>query len=95
MKSDIELMNQIDAYLKGELTESELTDFENKRIEDPAFDIKVVEHQNLVNHLSDYADRLKLSSEMNVIHESLDIYALKNEVAPEAPIVKRLWKKYL
>lgn len=94
MKSDIELMNQIDAYLKGELTESELADFEKKRIEDPAFDIKVVEHQNLVNHLSDYADRLKLSSEMNVIHESLDIYALKNEVAPEAPIVKRLWKKY-
>lgn len=94
MKSDLELTNQIDAYLRGELTELELSDFEKRRVEDPAFDIKVVEHQNLVKNLSDYADRLRLSSEMNVIHESLDIYALKNEVAPEAPIVKRLWKKY-
>ena len=94
MKSDIELTNQIDAYLRGELTESELIDFENKRIKDPAFDIKVVEHHNLLNHLSDYANRLKLTSEMNVIHESLDIFTLKNEVAPDAHIIKRLWKKY-
>ena len=94
MKSDIELTNQIDAYLSGELTESELIDFENKRIKDPAFDIKVVEHHNLLNHLSDYANRLKLTSEMNVIHESLDIFTLKNEVAPDAHIIKRLWKKY-
>ena len=92
MKSDIELTNQIDAYLRGELTESELIDFENKRIKDPAFDIKVVEHHNLLNHLSDYANRLKLTSEMNVIHESLDIFTLKNEVAPDAHIIKRLWK---
>ena len=94
MKSDIELTNQIDSYLRGELTESELIDFENKRIKDPAFDIKVVEHHNLLNHLSDYANRLKLTSEMNVIHESLDIFTLKNEVAPDAHIIKRLWKKY-
>ena len=94
VKSDIELTNQIDAYLRGELTESELIDFENKRIKDPAFDIKVVEHHNLLNHLSDYANRLKLTSEMNVIHESLDIFTLKNEVAPDAHIIKRLWKKY-
>ena len=94
MKSDIELTNQIDAYLRGELTESELIDFENKRIKDPAFDIKVVEHHNFLNHLSDYANRLKLTSEMNVIHESLDIFTLKNEVAPDAHIIKRLWKKY-
>jgi S1-C subfamily serine protease len=94
MKSDIELTNQIDAYLRGELNESELTEFEKKRVADPSFDMKVVEHQNLVNHLSDYSDRLKLSSEMNVIHESLDIYALKREVAPEAPLINRLWRKY-
>ncbi|SDM59699.1 Trypsin-like peptidase domain-containing protein [Daejeonella rubra] len=94
MKSDIELTNQIDAYLRGELTDSEIADFEKKRVEDPAFDIKVVEQQNLVLHLTDYADRMKLSSEMNAIHESLDIYDLKSQVAPEAPIIRRMWKKY-
>jgi hypothetical protein len=32
MKSDIELTNEIDSYLRGELNESERIDFENKRL---------------------------------------------------------------
>lgn len=94
MKSEIEIINQIDAYLRGELTESERSEFEQKRLSDSAFDLKVVEQANLVSHLSVYADRLKLKSDMNVIHETLDICELKNEVAPEAPIHIRLWRKY-
>lgn len=94
MKSDIEIINQIDAYLRGELSDADLFDFENKRREDPAFDLKVVEHSNLVSHLSEYSDALKLKSDMNIIHETLDIHAIRNQVAPEAPIYVRLWKKY-
>jgi serine protease Do len=94
MKSEIDIINQIDAYLRGELSDSELADFEQKRLNDAAFDLKVVEHSNLVSHLSEYSEIIKLKSDMNIIHESLDIYALKNEVAPEAPIYIRLWKKY-
>jgi S1-C subfamily serine protease len=94
MKSDIEIINQIDAYLRGELSDAEISEFEQKRLNDAAFDLKVVEHSNLVSHLSEYSETIKLKSDMNIIHESLDIYALKNEVAPEAPIYIRLWKKY-
>ena len=94
MNSETELTNQIDAYLRDELTESELSDFEKKRMDDPDFDMKVVEHQNLIQHLSEYGKRVKLSSDMNVIHESIDIQVIRTIVAPEAPLVRRLWKKY-
>lgn len=94
MNSDIELLNQIDAYLIGGLSATEMVDFEKRRLSDPEFDLKVVEHSNMVLQLSEYGKRLKLSSEMNAIHESLDIQAIRKEVAPEAPIVRKLWKKY-
>lgn len=88
------MTNLIDAYLHNELSADELSDFEKKRREDPAFDLQVVEQQNLVFHLTEYGKRVKLSSDMNAIHESLDISAIRNEVAPEAPLVRRMWRKY-
>lgn len=94
MNRDIELTDRIDAYLRGELTAAELSDFEKKRSEDPAFDFKVVEHQNLIQHLSEYGNRVQLSSDMEAIHEELDVQALKKELVPELPTIKRLWNKY-
>ncbi len=94
MNKDTELTNLIDAYLRGELSPAELSDFNQKRSDDPAFDLNVVEHQNLVAHLNEYGDRVKLTSEMNVIHEEIDIDALKREVRPELPLIHRLWNKY-
>jgi len=94
MNKDIELTNQIDAYLRGELSASEISDLEQKRKADPDFDLKVVEHQNLVQYLSEYGNREKFSSQMNAIHEEIDIQSIKREVYPEAPIVNRLWKRY-
>jgi S1-C subfamily serine protease len=94
MKSDIEIINQIDAYLRAELSVSELSEFEQKRLTDSAFDLKVVEHSNLVSQLSKYSETIKLKSDMNGIHETIDIYSLKNELAPKTPIHVKLWKKY-
>jgi len=94
MNKDTEITNLIDAYLKGELSSSELSDFQQKRSSDPAFDLNVVEHENLVGHLTEYGKRVRLSSEMNSIHDEIDIEALKREVKPELPIVYRLWNKY-
>jgi len=94
MNSDIELLSQIDAYLRGELSPSEMVDFEKRRLSDPAFDLKVVEHSNMVLQLSEYGKRVRLKSEMNAIHESMNVEAIRSEVAPDVPLVRRLWKKY-
>ena len=94
MNKDIELTNLIDAYLRGELSAAELADFERKRSDDPAFDLNVVEHQNLVRHMSDYGYRVKLTSDMNAIHDQIDVQALKRVLRPDLPIIHRLWNKY-
>lgn len=94
MNKDIELTEKIDAYLRGELTAAEVSDFEKKRSEDTNFDLKVVEHHNLTRHLSEYGKRVQLTADMNTIHEELDVYSLKQELAPELPVIRRLWKKY-
>jgi S1-C subfamily serine protease len=94
MNKDTEITNLIDAYLRGELSPSELADFQQKRSIDPAFDLNVVEHENLVGHLIEYGDRVKLITDMNAIHNEIDVEALKREVRPDLPIVHKLWKKY-
>lgn len=94
MDKNIELTDRIDAYLRGELSAAERAEFDKKRVEDPSFDLNVVEHQNLIAHLTEYGDRVKLVSEMNTIHHELDIDTLAREAKPEHPVVYRLWKKY-
>jgi serine protease Do len=94
MNKDIELTNLIDAYLRGELSAEELSDFQQRRDSDPAFDLKVVEHEVLVGHLNEYGQRIKLTAAMNAIHEDIDVDALVRELKPELPLVHRLWRKY-
>jgi S1-C subfamily serine protease len=94
MNKDTEITNLIDSYLRGELSPSEIVDFQQRRSIDPAFDLNVVEHENLVGHLIEYGKRVQLSSEMNAIHSEIDIEALKSEVRPELPLVRKMWNKY-
>ncbi len=94
MNKDTELTNLIDAYLRGELSPSELSDFNQKRSNDPAFDLSVVEHENLVTHLNEYGQRVRLTADMNAIYEEIDVDALKRELKPERPLIHRLWNKY-
>ncbi|MGB4399685.1 MAG: serine protease [Daejeonella sp.] len=94
MNKETEITNLIDAYLRGELSSEELADFQNRRSSDPTFDLSVVEHENFVSQMTDYGSRIRLTSEMNAIHEEIDIEALKREVRPELPIVHKMWNKY-
>ncbi|HYK77374.1 MAG TPA: serine protease, partial [Daejeonella sp.] len=92
--SDIELMNQIDAYLRGELSPQERADFENLRSQNPELDHRVVEHQNFLNQLTGYGKQRQLKADMDSIHEQLDIESLKEAALPVSSRVYILWKKY-
>lgn len=94
MDKDTEITNLIDSYLRGELSSSELADFQQRRSVDPAFDLRVVEHENLVGYLKAFGKRADLISEMNAIHEEIDVEAIKREVRPELPVVHKMWNKY-
>ncbi|WP_411272957.1 S1C family serine protease [Daejeonella sp.] len=94
MNKDIEIYNLIDSYLRSELSSTELADFKHRRSIDPGFDLMVVEHENLVGYLKEYGDRVQLTSEMNAIYQEIDVEALKREVQPELPVVRKMWDKY-
>lgn len=94
MKSEMEMINRIEAYLRGELTAEERTAFDKLREEDPAVDHQVVEHQNFMNELSGYSERKKLIAGMDAAHEELDLEALKSVLVPSASKVRTLFNKY-
>lgn len=94
MNNEIDLINKIEDYLLDRLSEEEKAAFEKLRSQDAALDHKVVEHQALMQSLSDYARRMELVSELGIIHQDIDIASLKRELTPAGVKVVKLWKRY-
>lgn len=94
MNDEIELINKIEDYLLNRLSETDKADFEALRSQDPALDHKVVEHKALMKSLSDYSQRRKLTSEMDAIHQEIDVEALKRDFTPASIKVVSMWKRY-
>jgi len=90
---NLELINQIEAYIRGELSQEERAAFEKLRREDAAVDQLVVEHQEWMNLMAAYGERQRLQHAMDLIHEQIDVHALKNELMPASVKVLQLWKK--
>lgn len=90
----MDFTERIEAYVRGEMTEEEARAFEELRASDPAVDQKVVAYENFVGQIRYYGKRRQLLSEMNAIHEELDVAALTAEVMPAASMIRVLWAKY-
>jgi len=90
----MKMTERIEAYLNGEMSGEELAAFEALRKTDPALDQEIVSHQAFLNTLQEYGSRHKLISEMNAIHEGLNIDAIKSDVIPTSTIIRILWNKY-
>ncbi len=94
MKSETELIDKIESYLKGELNADEQAAIEHMRRVDPAFDHQVVAHKDFLSRLGEYADHKQLVARMNVIHEQLDVNGIKSQYIPQPARVITLWRKY-
>ncbi|WP_026898132.1 S1C family serine protease [Daejeonella oryzae] len=94
MKSDFDLINRIEAYLTGELSPEEHAEFDQLRKQDSAVDLKVVEHQAFIQQISEYGMQKQLRTDMESIHEQLNINSIKDEVLPAKFKVRNLWNKY-
>lgn len=88
------LVEQIEAYLNNELSEEENQAFDELRAKDPVLDQQVVSHQAFLASLHAFGRRKKLISDMNAIHETLDIHSMKSEVLPTSTLIRILWNKY-
>ncbi|HCN84616.1 MAG TPA: serine protease [Sphingobacteriaceae bacterium] len=94
MKSEIELINQIEAYLRRELSPEEKSSFEKLRAQDPAMDTKVVAHLQLMKQIAEYGEHNRLKADMKNIHSQLDVDSLKEDILPYESRMLALWTRY-
>ncbi|PKQ66306.1 S1C family serine protease [Raineya orbicola] len=82
----------IENYLAGKLEGNDLSDFEAKMQNDPAFAQEVEEHKFLLETLAQMAQREQLKAQMNLFHKDLDKH--KAWVFYKHPIIQNFWKKH-
>ncbi len=90
----MELTERIEAYLNGEMSDSERQAFEKVRAENSVLDQQVVAHKAFIESLKIYGQKKQLISAMNSIHEKLDIDQIKADVIPTRTLIRILWNKY-
>jgi serine protease Do len=90
---DIQLLDAVERYLRGEMNAAELAQFEQLRKSDPEADQLVVEHTIFLTQLSEFGDRKQFRSNLNEIHNNLITAGDIKEEAPKARVVEMV-KKY-
>lgn len=94
MNNEVDLINRIEDYLHNRLTDSEKEQFEAMRAQDATLDHKVVEHKAFLASLTEYGERKAMLSQMEAIHQDINVAALKEEVIPARVKIVSLWKRY-
>jgi serine protease Do len=89
----IQLLDDIERYLRNEMTPGEKYAFEELRQNDPDVDLMVVEHSLFMHQLEQFGDQKNFRSALHEIHTDLAASGVIKETAPKA-IVKQLWKKH-
>ncbi|MEO5910494.1 MAG: serine protease [Pelobium sp.] len=94
MKSELDLIKRIEAYLFQEMTEEEIQAFDKERKSNAALDHKVVEHLDFLKAIKSFGEKKDLKIAMNAIHDELDIESLKAELLEKPSFVVTMWSKY-
>ena len=89
----IQLLDDIERYLRNEMTPGEKYAFEELRQSDPDVDLMVVEHSLFMNQLEHFGDQKNFRSSLHEIHTELAATGVIKETAPKA-VIKQLWKKH-
>ena len=94
MKSEIDIIKRIEAYLFQEMTAEELENFEGERRNDAVLDHRVVEHLDFLKSLKSFGEKRDLMLAMNEIHEDIDVVALTGQYLEQPSPVVSMWRKY-
>jgi len=90
---EIQVLEAVEKYIRGEMTQEEKAFFEELRKTNPEVDQLVVEQTMFYNQLGNFSDWKNYKSALHDVHNHL----LENgEIKVEAPkaVVRELWKKY-
>ncbi|MBL7699710.1 MAG: trypsin-like peptidase domain-containing protein [Chitinophagaceae bacterium] len=89
----IQLLDDIERYLRNEMTPAEKYAFEELRQGDPDVDLMVVEHSLFMHQLEMFGDQKNFRTSLHEIHTDLASKGVIKETAPKA-IIAQLWKKH-
>ena len=89
----IQLIDDIERYLRNEMTPGEKYAFEELRQTDPDVDLMVVEHSLFMQQLEQFGEQKNFRSALHEIHTDLAARGIIKESAPKA-ILRQLWKKH-
>ncbi len=90
---ELQLLDAIERYLNGEMSDEERNFFEQLRKDNPEVDQRVVEHTIFLQQMERFGEVKNLKSTLNDIHHELRTNGDIVEKAPKATIID-LWKKY-
>ncbi len=93
---EIQLLETIEKYLEGKMTESEIAWFDDLRSKTPEIDQLVVEHKLFDSKLHQYANQLQFKNELQAIHNRLVEEGEIQDMDASSTKAKviRLWNKY-
>src|ERR1700709_195426 len=92
--SDYQLLEIIERYLNGEMSQEERIKFELLRKENNQVDSAVKEHQQFAGLLKQYAERVELENRLNAIHEEIDVHTLKEDLMVHPSWIVQLWRHH-
>jgi S1-C subfamily serine protease len=90
---DLQLLENVERYLRGEMDKSEQLSFEELRKSNPEVDQFVVEHSLFIQQLSGYAARKTFKANLQEIHQKLAESGAIHQQQRPGKLVS-LWKKY-
>ena len=90
---DVQLLDAIERFLRGEMTPEEMASFEQLRKSNPEVDEKVVEHTMFLQQMDQFSDWKNFKSTLNDVHNQLLQSGDITREAPKATVIQ-LWRKY-
>ena len=93
MMEEIQLLEAVERYIRGEMSPEERVFLDNLRKSNPEVDQLVVEQTMFFNKLNQLKKKKNHKATLQEIHNHLLDHGAIKEAAPKA-VVRELWKKY-
>lgn len=90
---DVQLLDAIERFLRGEMSPEELASFEQLRKNNPEVDEKVVEHTMFLQQMDQFSEWKNFKSSLHDVHNHLLESGDITEEAPKATVIQ-LFRKY-
>jgi serine protease Do len=93
MMDNIQLLDAVERYIRGEMTSQERVHFEQLRKSNPEVDQLVVEHTIFLNQLDKFGNQKQFKASLHDVHNSLFEAGLIKEQAPRTKVID-IFKKH-